>query len=750
MNIRTIAKKSIIAVIIYGSFAMVRPAGAFVWPVIDAAQVASFVSNITSGISEVSNTKSQFENVTETINAVGDQATAISKYVANLEGMVAQVGDVDLSVMSTDKDISNAVEENSKAEENTKENNKYLADVTVENVESQINDGATSEEIQVTIDDAKAEVQVQIQKMNETYDNTENEITNIVDDTVKQLKGVVSYLDTNTDIEAEERNAYKEKAETIIRQAENLKANAKNIVEKAKEKLNSEYAANILSSFDAYAQSVDDYQSGKIDQETFRQIGEKLKTEISSADIGINMEDITQLVNAAQSIVVDSKKLQEDILNSQSNSREYSDDEPEKTSINLYLDNGIKYTFQYNSSRESSFAKEIYFNEDLNEEYQTYILSHELLCHKLSKNKLEELEKHTTEFSECITLAKTEKGYICPLKGIDEDDKRCDPYKLEPKDLYFPYRKDGVYDHIIEDYSVANIQNNARNQQYADSWMRGDDSVYNKLKELLEKPRIDTTRNSYEFIGLIDLEGPKLWNKIRVVDTLYRSKKATQQFNTGKSIYLDKRDEDFVKAYEDDKKPGVVKSIETLNGEVDRQVFSNLFLYHCNKKAEDFSVELKDKYNPEKTGKAEKNIAKCLFQYAVTTSARPKSGKESYCGSGFTVQQCAEIWLKKQNQAINDSSFHTITLATMNNYQSAKDYVEDLPSNEINIITLEDTAKEAETARDGYADGAQINYYETMQILGIVDADAQNLQTEILASMPEIDYNFFDKEFSEE
>lgn len=748
MNIRTIAKKSIIAVIIYGSFAMVRPAGAFVWPVIDAAQVASFVSNITSGISEVSNTKSQFENATETINSVGDQATAISKYTADLDGTVAQVGDVDLSVMSTDKDISNTVEENKKAEENTQENNKYLADVTVENVESQINSGASSEEIQVTIDDAKTEVQVQTKKMNETYDNTAEEIANIVDDTVKQLKVAVRYLDTNTDIEAEERNAYKEKAETIIRQAENLKANAGNIIENAKEQLNSEYAAKVMANFDAYAQSADDYQSGKIDQETFKQIGNKLKTEISSADIGINTEDITQLINAAQSIVVDSKKLQEDILNSQSNSREYTDDEPEKTSINLYLDNGIKYTFRYNSSRENFFAKEIYFNEDLDEEYQTYILSQELLCHKLKKDNLKELEKHTTEFSECITLAKTEKGYICPLKGIDEDDEKCDPYKLEPKDLYLPYRKDGVYDHIIEDYSVANIQNNARNQQYADSWMRGDDSVYKKLKEQLEESRVDTTRNSYEFMGLIDLEGPKLWNKIRVVDTLYRSKKATQQFNTGKSIYLDKRDADFVSAYKS--KPGVIKNIETLKGKVDRQIFSNLFLHHCDNKAKDFSVELKDKYDTEKTGQAEKNIAKCMFQYAVATSVRPKSEQESYCGSGFTVQQCAEIWLKKQNQAINDSSFHTITLATMNNYQSAKDYAEDLPSDETNIITLEDTAKEAKTARDGYAAGAQINYYETMQILGIVDADAQNLQTEILAFMPEIDYNFFDKEFSGE
>lgn len=37
-----------------------------------------------------------------------------------------------------------------------------------------------------------------------------------------------------------------------------------------------------------------------------------------------------------------------------------------------------------------------------------------------------------------------------------------------------------------------------------------------------------------------------------------------------------------------------------------------------------------------------------------------------------------------------------------------------------------------------------------MQILSIVDADAQNLQTEILKYLTELDYNFFDESFNEE
>lgn len=37
------------------------------------------------------------------------------------------------------------------------------------------------------------------------------------------------------------------------------------------------------------------------------------------------------------------------------------------------------------------------------------------------------------------------------------------------------------------------------------------------------------------------------------------------------------------------------------------------------------------------------------------------------------------------------------------------------------------------------------NYYSTQQILSIVDADAQNQQTEILKDLATFDYNYFGK-----
>ena len=73
-----------------------------------------------------------------------------------------------------------------------------------------------------------------------------------------------------------------------------------------------------------------------------------------------------------------------------------------------------------------------------------------------------------------------------------------------------------------------------------------------------------------------------------------------------------------------------------------------------------------------------------------------------------------------------------------------------MPKDEINIASLQEDMKKNTTARDDYASGAEINYYSTMQILSIVDADAQNLQTEILKYLTELDYNFFDESFNEE
>ena len=56
---------------------------------------------------------------------------------------------------------------------------------------------------------------------------------------------------------------------------------------------------------------------------------------------------------------------------------------------------------------------------------------------------------------------------------------------------------------------------------------------------------------------------------------------------------------------------------------------------------------------------------------------------------------------------------------------------------------MQDGIKESTTARDDYSAGAQMNYYTTMQILSLIDADAQNQQTEILKDLMTFDYTYF-------
>lgn len=67
------------------------------------------------------------------------------------------------------------------------------------------------------------------------------------------------------------------------------------------------------------------------------------------------------------------------------------------------------------------------------------------------------------------------------------------------------------------------------------------------------------------------------------------------------------------------------------------------------------------------------------------------------------------------------------------------------PDKDKNIVSMQDGLKESTTTKDDYAAGAQINYYSTQQILSIVDADAQNQQTEILKDLATFDYNYFGK-----
>lgn len=764
MRKRAIAKKYIVAIVVCSGIAAIRPAEAFVWPTIDVTQVGTFVSDVSNGASQISNTKSQIDNAVQTINSVGDQATSIAKYKADLKNNVTKIGNLNPAEVSVNEDVEKSLLKTNKAAFETNENNRQTTEAAVKNVNFQVEDN-TEEDTQSTLNEAKEEILAQNQELIEIYQKSVDEINKVTDTAIEQLKTIIPALDQMDELTVEERENYKKETENLIIEATNLQKNAEKIIKETIEQL-TECNTQIVSSFSAYSQSISDFYDGKISKEELNKAGEKLQQDISSLKSGMSDIDIKQLVQQAQNFATATQKLQEDILNAQSNSREYLDEDTASEKLSLNFKPETKYIFQHTSHHTAAFAKQIYFNKDiapnLSNEYQIFGLSKELLCHKMDKDNLKELEKHTDNFRECVTLAKAEKEYVCTVKGILLTDKKCDPYELEPGKLYKPYRRNGVYDHITEDYSVANIVNNNRVQQFIASWY---EKTYGDLLEVISPEKnengqtmVDNSRNAYVAMGMVDLEATKIWSWVRVIDTLQRSKEATQQFKTGDTLYLDGRDDDFKQA--SSQKNGLMRNIKIkdIKGNdkkpEDRQIFSNVFLYNCGLKAEDISISLRNGTEAE-LEKAEKNIAKCLYKHAAAASGRrpsPTDPTSTFCGTELTLEQCATVWKNKEIKAINDSSFQTLTLATINNYKSSKDYInpDRLKSDEINIAKLQQDMKKATTVRDDYATGAQINYYSAMQILSIVDADAQNLQTEILKYLPELTYNFFDESYSGE
>lgn len=258
---------------------------------------------------------------------------------------------------------------------------------------------------------------------------------------------------------------------------------------------------------------------------------------------------------------------------------------------------------------------------------------------------------------------------------------------------------------------------------------------------------VDNTRNGFALMGMTDIESPKLWSEIRRIDALNRAKAMAQDFERGTTLFLDGRDSEFVEATKrnwgtmqnDDLDANENKAVKG------KAVFSNVILSICGLRAKDISVSEINKTDTASIAQKEKNLADCLFKYAEAASKGTSNGS----AIGADTEAAKREWRDKQTKAYNDSAFNNLTLAVVNNYKSSLDYVDPKklpdPDKDKNIVSMQDGLKESTTTKDDYAAGAQINYYSTQQILSIVDADAQNQQTEILKDLATFDYNYFGK-----
>ena len=742
------AKKIISVIVVCCTLISVRPAQAFIWPTIDISQISSFVTSITNGMTTITNAKSQLENITKTIKAVGDQIATIKKYVADLKGTIAKIKESIESAINAVKDaieeIKDAVEEVVNTVKDTLGIEEENAENIVTSVNNGVDEGASEDDIQAIIDAAKAESEENKNKVNTLYDETLNNINKTLDDAEKAVDIMVEGINEQEGISNEDKEALKAKADDIKEEIDDLKQEASNLINDLKDQYNKEYAEKIANAYDEYSKAVSDYYSGKIDATALKEAGEAFKESIKSTDIEGAQELLTEFSNKIDNVVNSIEELKEEILNAVSNDKEYSDEDEDDVEVQLENTTPLKthskpnlqpsskslkfkspkLSYKYISNKEMNLAKSFY-NEDTSG--KEFLISNELFCGKgkFGIDDIKKLSESNKEFRKCVVKAR-----------IEVEDEDLESIEAKYKDFFVDndeetIRRDGVYKHILQDYSAANIVTISKSKQFAASWLgNGEtgDSEYDALKDMVSKGDVDNSLNGVVAMTTIDLWSPRLWSYIRRVDAVARAKNVVNLFMPETKLHLDKHD-DVVDALND--APGTID---------DKKVFPHVMLHQCQLDANDVSVDYEA--NDSNTDSQKDKLIECMKMYACGASL----GDGTCEGKSDNKETQKQIWREKQKMALNDAAFENLTLAVIANYNSTNDYIRRGDDGEPNIVMLQDGIKQVAQSRDGYAAGAQINYYSTQQLLNIVDSDALDLQAEILKDLQNFDFSYFPKD----
>ena len=738
MSRKTVNGKIAVMAVICSFLIAVRPVYAFVWPVIDLTEIVSFTNSISTGLNRITNAKSQLDNVTNTIKTIGDQVASVKKYAADLKGTITNIKDsvstITDNIEETTDNVSGIVDDVNKELNGVGTAENENAETTVDSVNEQVDSGAPEEDVQTVVDEAKKESETVRENVNKTFDEADKAINESLDTANQALDMLVDSVNGDDGLSDEERAGFKQEAGNIKNDIDGLKDTSSDIIASAKADYNEQYSEKVAAAFDSYSQAVSDYYAGKTDREALNQAGEDFKNSVASLDAGIDQGVIDGLVANAQEIADKIDALEENMMNSISNSGDYSDGSEQMSFLGpqmqkKFVRSGKVYAFSFHSENLSFFLKGVYAEDG----DKSFLLSKELACDNLD---VADVEENPGKLRTCVVKAKTEK------------DLYPNAFKEE---LYKDYQKNGVYKHIIEDYSIANIVSLSKAKQFSATWgsLEPDDDSNKGTLYILRKTLkdVDNTRNGFALMGMTDIESPKLWSEIRRIDALNRAKAMAQDFERGTTLFLDGRDSEFVEATKrnlgtmqnDDLDANENKAVKG------KAVFSNVILSICGLRAKDISVSEINKTDTASIAQKEKNLADCLFKYAEAASKGTSNGS----AIGADTEAAKREWRDKQTKAYNDSAFNNLTLAVVNNYKSSLDYVDPKklpdPDKDKNIVSMQDGLKESTTTKDDYAAGAQINYYSTQQILSIVDADAQNQQTEILKDLATFDYNYFGK-----
>ncbi len=740
MKMRKNAKKRIVAAILCMSIIAVRPVAAFIWPTIDATQIGAFATSLQDGVTQVENVKSQIQNTTVTINTVGDQATSVMKYKADLEGALTKFLPEDLAGFASDvgiADISKVTEITASVQISA---NKEVAENVVNGTDVLLNDGASEEDVQQLIDDSLQEAEENKKQANEDFDEADKKIIDFSDKAQKSVEKLIDIINQSQDLSMDERTEYISEAEDIQQQIKAFKSNTLDTIQNAREQYNIQYDKKILSAYKDYNAAVSDFYEDKITREELDQAGERLKQLVAQTEVGVDTDVVNKFIQSSEEIVDSIENLKEKIIDSLSNSREYPEDEFEKTSWKQE-NNMQKFAFSYQSRKQFKLAKSVYEKDNSNGEF--FIMPEELADCEVG-GKVEDLEdeKSVSIIRKNAVCAKMEKTFWCP---DDPESKDCRPYTQAG---WTQYEKNGTYKHMLEDYVVAGNATRDKARQYVNSWARGGDgqeSTYEKMKKMLETGSTDT-RKTYQILGLINLETTKLWSWIRRSDAMDRGQSIIDRLGQVKELYLG------IKNGESEADELVQNALKAGSGEIDVEiepgktekalVFSNVFLHACSKAitGEDVSVDVMKKYEKEEIKKKEEQIVKCLFKFAEASNRGTINGVDVIPGN---KEAGARLWRKYETAIMQDTAFQTLYLSILGNHKSVKDLKTPENSSDATILSLQKGVKNASVSRDDYTANAEINYYAAEQILDILDAEAQSIQTEILQDLPNLNYNVF-------
>ena len=776
MSLRTKFYRLLVALMILNSTTFVPQAHAFVWPVIDAAELTNFISRVIGGVNEIKNVKDQISQVVSVVGVIGDQASAIKNYMSDLKNTITNIKE---TISATVDDVKNALDEVKDAAESVEQklnDSGKKQSENAENVKNSVNEqavgtkpknedvsntetkeeGAGTEESKKEstgeTDATQSETEETIQQGKEEAIKEKNRVMKELDSTQSKIEENIGLSSSKVDDleRVAQENGLEKEMQTdltnIRTEISNMNEKSKEVIDEIKTTYNKDFDENILGAFDNYNQSLQDYFSGKISSEELSSAGEIFQNEINNSQTEVDKGKVGEISDMAQNIANSVDELEQKLLNEISNSQDYSDEEdtisslfhkrlpfafdrPIEISRSLRQKESGRYAFNFHSTNNTAFFGGIYA-EGTGED-KSFLLSKELKCNEMGKIK--DIEKNPGGLRKCVVKAKTEK--------INNEDPFRDP-------LYSPYKVDGVYHHIIEDYKIANIVNISKIKQFSAAWgnLEENDNDKGSYKMLMKALKdVDSTRSAQAMLGLIDIEAPILWSMIRRIDALNRAKEVVTDFKLGNTLYLDGRDREYAKATSEGN--GIVKNTKgkeprSVKG---KNIFPNVFLYTCGLNADDVSFAMYEKRDDKK--KKEQNIADCLYKYAKAANLGIVDGKTPPAGTNVEYEK--QKWRDKQTKAYNDAAMNNLTLAVVNNYKSSRDFMKkqylDNPSKDKNIRVIQEGLQNPSVTREDLSSGALINYYSAQQILSIVDSDAAYLQAEILKDMKNMNYNYFGK-----